>query len=216
MGFYSPATLIHDAKRHGVEVRPPCMRDGQRMCTTEETGDPRRPALRVGWRYVHGIGEKALDALEAAWKARPFTSIEDVVRRAGLGRADALYLARADAFKAWEPDRRKAGWEALRCVSDTLPLAPARPAHHAPRPLDRDGDDLSRLRDDRIEHPRTPDEASARLSEVERREVAAPTCRRSAAARSSRSPVSSRCVSVHRRQTGRCSCCSRTSSGSST
>jgi error-prone DNA polymerase len=135
MGFYSPATLIHDAKRHGVEVRSPCMLAGQRMCTTEETGDPRHPALRVGWRYVHGIGEKALDALETAWKVRPFTSIEDVVRRASLGRADALYLARADAFKAWEPDRRKAGWEALRCVSDTLPLAPARPARHSPRPL---------------------------------------------------------------------------------
>ena len=136
MGFYSPATLIHDAKRHGVEVRSPCMLEGRRMCTTEETDDPRHPALRVGWRYVHGIGEKALDALESAWNVRHFTSIEDVVRRASLGRADALYLARADAFKAWEPDRRKAGWEALRCVSDTLPLAPARPAHHAPRPLD--------------------------------------------------------------------------------
>jgi error-prone DNA polymerase len=137
MGFYSPATLIHDAGRHHVEVRPPCMRDGQRMCTTEETDDPRRPALRVGWRYVHGIGEKALDALEAVWKTKRFTSIEDVVRRAGLGRADALHLARAAAFNVWEPDRRKAGWEALRCVSDTLPLAPARPAHHAPRPLDQ-------------------------------------------------------------------------------
>jgi error-prone DNA polymerase len=136
MGFYSPATLIHDAGRHHVEVRPPCMRDGQRMCTTEETDDPLRPALRVGWRYIRGIGEKALDALEAAWKESRFTSIEDVVRRAGLPRADALHLARAAAFNAWEPDRRKAGWEALRCVSDTLPLAPARPAHHAPRPLD--------------------------------------------------------------------------------
>ena len=136
MGFYSPATLIHDAKRMGVEVRSPCMRDGQRMCTTEETGDPKRPALRVGWRYVHGIGEKALDALEAAWKQGPFTSIEDVVRRARLQRADALHLARAAAFGVWEPDRRKAAWEALRSVSDTLPLAPARPARHAPRPLD--------------------------------------------------------------------------------
>lgn len=137
MGFYSPATLIHDAGRHGVVVRPPCMRDGQRLCTTEEIVGSSRPALRIGWRYVHGIGTKALDQLEAAWKVRPFTSIEDVVRRAGLDRANALFLARAAAFGAWEPDRRKAGWEALRCVSDTLPLAPARPAHHAPRPLDQ-------------------------------------------------------------------------------
>jgi len=136
MGFYSPATLIHDARRHGVDVRAPCLRDGRRMCTTEETGDPARPALRVGWRFVHGMGEKTLDALETAWQEAPFRSIEDVVRRARLPRADALHLARAAAFGAWESDRRKAGWEALRAVSDTLPLAPARPAHHAPRPLD--------------------------------------------------------------------------------
>jgi hypothetical protein len=78
------------------------MRDGQRMCTTEETDDPASPALRVGWRYVHGIGEKALDALEAAWKAKHFTSIEDVVRRASLGRADALFRARR-RLQAWSP-----------------------------------------------------------------------------------------------------------------
>ncbi|MEO8577004.1 MAG: DNA polymerase III subunit alpha, partial [Gemmatimonadales bacterium] len=35
MGFYPPSTLIHDARRHGVVVRPPCMRDGEWECTTE-------------------------------------------------------------------------------------------------------------------------------------------------------------------------------------
>ena len=35
MGFYPPSTLIHDAKRHGVVVRPPCMRDGEWECTIE-------------------------------------------------------------------------------------------------------------------------------------------------------------------------------------
>jgi error-prone DNA polymerase len=49
-------------------------------------------------------------------------------------------LARGGAFHAWEPDRRRAGWEALREAGDRLPLAPARPGRgrFAPRKLDRD------------------------------------------------------------------------------
>jgi len=166
MGFYPPSTLIHDAKRHGVVVRPPCMKIGEWECTVEDDG-----ALRIGWRHIRGLGEKTLDALRLArgGKAavgvgssigksrggrarmaltledlrpmttavpdRPFISIEDVVLRAKLRRDDVLHLARAAAFAAWEPDRRKAGWEALRAVGDSLPLAPARHEMHEPRKL---------------------------------------------------------------------------------
>jgi hypothetical protein len=48
-----------------------------------------------------------------------------VVRRAQLTRAEALHLARAGAFEAFEPGRRRAAWEALRVAGDVLPLAPA-------------------------------------------------------------------------------------------
>ena len=47
-------------------------------------------------------------------------------------------LAQAGAFSAWEPDRRKAAWEALRSANDTLPLAPARVVEHHVAPLTRD------------------------------------------------------------------------------
>jgi error-prone DNA polymerase len=195
MGFYPPSTLIHDARRHGVVVRPPCMRDGEWECTTElldrcgvdrsnETEhmdsvmsdsylDPEGPALRVGWRHIRGLGDKTLDALRLArgGKAavgvgqsigksrggraraalslddmsvepvlvpdRPFTSIEEVVLRGRLKRADALHLARAGAFAAWEPDRRRAAWEALRACGDSLPFAPATRDMHSPRSLDK-------------------------------------------------------------------------------
>ncbi|MDO8501354.1 MAG: error-prone DNA polymerase [Gemmatimonadaceae bacterium] len=158
MGFYPPSTLIHDARRHGVVVRPPCMRDGEWECTiepldregvdrTNETErmesvmsdsylDPGGPALRVGWRHIRGLGEKTLDVLRLTrFPDRPFTSIEDVVLRAKLRRADALHLARAGAFAAWEPDRRRAAWEALRACGDSLPLAPATREMHSPRAL---------------------------------------------------------------------------------
>ena len=86
MGFYSPATLIHEAKRHGVEVRPPCLHSGDWECTTEPAAPPtaevqaiqRRfvregppaktphPALRVGWRFVRGVSQRALESLRGA------------------------------------------------------------------------------------------------------------------------------------------------------
>ena len=138
MGFYPPSTLIHDARRHGLKSLPPCMRDGDWECTTEPTENPDRPALRIGWRHIRGLGEKSLDALKAARGWDRFTSIDDVVQRAKLQRADALHLARAGAFGAWEPDRRRAAWVAMRAVGDSLPLAPARITPYNPRPLTRD------------------------------------------------------------------------------
>ncbi len=153
MGFYPVSTLVHDALRRGVEVRGPCLRDGDWECTVEETDDRDRPALRIGWRQVRGVGEAAIEALRAArgpvregggggGGGTPFRSIADCVTRAGLEGRVAAALARAGAFGAWEPDRRRACWEALRVAGDRLPLAPARAGdgtgRFAPRPLTRD------------------------------------------------------------------------------
>jgi error-prone DNA polymerase len=158
MGFYPPATLVHDARRRGVVVLGPCLRDGLWECEVlpgegggsaawVRDGDIRIPSpppsppapfppLRVGWRHIRGLGERARDALQRARADGPFTSIADVVRRAGLARADALHLARAGAFEAFQPGRRQAAWEALRAAGDLLPLAPARLLPFSPQELD--------------------------------------------------------------------------------
>jgi error-prone DNA polymerase len=146
MGFYPVSTLVHDALRRGVEVRGPCIRDGDWECTVEETEEHDRPALRIGWRHVRGVGQAVIEALRAAHEptqgGRPFTSIADVVTRARLESRAAGALARAGAFGGWEHDRRRAGWEALRVAGDQLPLAPARiddgTSHFAPRPIGND------------------------------------------------------------------------------
>lgn len=138
MGFYPVSTLVHDARRHGVDVRPPCLAHGDWECTAEETEDPARPALRVGWRFVRGVGDPVIDALRAARAQAPFTSIADVVQRAKLIRSDVLAFAQADAFAAWAPDRRRAAWEGLRASGDVLPLAPAPVTSHDPVPITTD------------------------------------------------------------------------------
>lgn len=136
MGFYPPATLVHDARRHGVEVRQPCLKVGAWDCTLEETGDPARPAVRIGWRHIRGMGERTRGRLQEAHARGPFHSVEDVVRRAGLTRSEALHLARAGAFEAFEAGRRRAAWEALRATGDVLPLAPARRLPFEPAELE--------------------------------------------------------------------------------
>ncbi len=136
MGFYPNATIIHEARRRGVEVRPPCLRDGNRTCTTERATTSEWPALRIGWRHIRGVGDRTLDRLCGARAVAPFTSIADVVARVRLTRAESLQFARAAAFGAWEPDRRRAAWEALRVVGDDLPLAPAHSFAYEPRALD--------------------------------------------------------------------------------
>lgn len=128
MGFYPVSTLVHDAKRHGVEVRPPCLARGSWECTAEW------PAMRVGWRFVRGIGDKVIDVLKAE---APFDSIADVVRRGKLTRAEVLAFAQAGAFEVWAPDRRHAAWEGLRACGDVLPLAPATTSSHDPVPINR-------------------------------------------------------------------------------
>jgi DNA polymerase III alpha subunit len=95
----------------------------------EKREAPPAPALRVGLRYVRGLGREAQERLQAAWKAGgPFESVEDVVRRSGLGLPALKTLAEAGAFDTlWGPGRRSALWEVLARLADK-PLAPVEPA----------------------------------------------------------------------------------------
>src|SRR5918995_1542604 len=117
MGFYAPATIVEDAKRHHVIVRPIDIRVSQWDCTLEPcpasvTGF----ALRMGLRYVKGLGEKDWKSLAGARQVAPFTSIDDVARRTALDEVILSRLAETGAFDGLNIDRRTALWEARRLV----------------------------------------------------------------------------------------------------
>ncbi len=116
MGFYSPGTLVRDALRHGVDVRPVDLSKSIWNCTLEvdEQQTYKQPALRIGLRFVDGLGRKAQELLERSWsEGGPFTSLEDVVNRSGLPPSDLKVLAQAGAFQTFFPGRREALWEVL-------------------------------------------------------------------------------------------------------
>ena len=74
MGFYSPATLVKDAQRHGLRVKPIDMTKSDWQCTLDcgcdcglRADHHRNPqsdiSLRLGFRYVKGLRESVAKAI---------------------------------------------------------------------------------------------------------------------------------------------------------
>ena len=103
LGFYSPATLVKDAQRHGVEIRPIDVQSSHWLCRIETDG-----AVRLGVRYVDGLREEA--ASRIATEA-PFDSVADLGRRSGLHRDELEKLAETGACASLGLARRAAMWQ---------------------------------------------------------------------------------------------------------
>ncbi len=120
MGFYAPAQLVQDARRHGVEVRPVDVTASERDCTLEKAATD-EPAARLGLRLVAELSAAGAERLVAARADRPFSSVDDLARRARLDRGDLGALARAGALAQLAGHRHRAGW-AVAGVEQPLPL----------------------------------------------------------------------------------------------
>jgi error-prone DNA polymerase len=134
MGFYSPSTLIGDARRHNVTVRAPDVNASRYACTVEPlptshaaglragsdaptfvTHRWEHPvALRIGLNQVRGIGEKFKERLEAQRARGPYADIRDFVLRTQLPKDVLESLAAAGAFACFGCSRREAFWEVQR------------------------------------------------------------------------------------------------------
>jgi error-prone DNA polymerase len=107
MGFWSPQSLVADAKRHGVVVRRPDVNAGRSGAGLEEIGHAGSgpggrdgtgsagPAVRLGLTSVRGIGEETAARIEGG---RPWSDMEDLVRRVGVTRVQLEALATAGAL----------------------------------------------------------------------------------------------------------------------
>jgi error-prone DNA polymerase len=93
MGFWSPQSLVADARRHGVAVRRPHV---DRSAVGASLEGPRAgPVLRLGLGSVRGVGEATAERIVAG---RPWAGSEDLVRRAGVTQAQLETLAAAGAL----------------------------------------------------------------------------------------------------------------------
>jgi error-prone DNA polymerase len=122
MGFYAPAQLVRDAQRHGIEVRPVDINHSRWDCTLEQTQNPRRFAVRLGFRMVHGLANADAGLIPIVRSEQPFTSIEDLWRRVGIPAKALKHLAEADAYGSLGINRRDALWTIKGLSDEVMPL----------------------------------------------------------------------------------------------
>jgi len=123
MGFYAPAQIVADARKHGVEVRPVCINHSRWDCTLEPIDDTGRHAVRLGMRLVRGLATADAARITAARADEPFTSVDDLWRRSGVPVASLVELAEADAFlPSLGLERRDALWAIKALRDEPLPL----------------------------------------------------------------------------------------------
>jgi error-prone DNA polymerase len=127
MGFYHPATLVKDAQRHGLHFRPVDVQQSSWKCTIEDD------CVRLGLNYVRGVRKETAEVIIAA---RPFSSINDLVRRVpGLRKSELRMLAEVGALNSLGGHRRDALWEAERALRPAGPLFESVEAAEPPSPL---------------------------------------------------------------------------------
>ncbi|MEK7435991.1 MAG: error-prone DNA polymerase [Pseudomonadota bacterium] len=110
MGFYAPAQLVQDARRHGVEVRPVDVLACGWECTLEPDANG-APAVRLGLLMVKGLSETAAQRIVEARAQSGFTSVEELMRRAQLDRRELKCLAASGALEPIAGHRRLAYWQ---------------------------------------------------------------------------------------------------------
>jgi error-prone DNA polymerase len=168
MGFWSPQSLVADARRHGVTVRRPHVNhsevgasleppspdgpaddDGRGPGGRGPDGAVPDPVLRLGLASVRSVGETTAERIVAG---RPWSGGEDLVRRAGVTRAQLETLAAAGALDAEEhattASRRRLLWAAGAAAQGTPDRLPGivvgveAPLLPEPTLYDGVGDDL--------------------------------------------------------------------------
>lgn len=116
MGFYQPAQIVIDARKHGVEVLPVDVNHSD-WDHILEPGPGRYRRLRLGFRQISGIQEEDAQTLVTGHPYPTITAIRD----AGVSQTAMEKLADADAFQSLGLDRRKALWEVA--ALDDRPIA---------------------------------------------------------------------------------------------
>ena len=150
MGFYAPAQLVGDARKHGVTVLPVDVNFSEWDCTLAEGRKseekerrtrpthssphpllPSSPHLRLGFRMLSGFSAAHAERIVEQRRARPFESLDEFAQRTGLSNTVLTRLSKADAFASLRLDRRSALWQSLPDHTPS-PLLNAQPVADEP------------------------------------------------------------------------------------
>jgi error-prone DNA polymerase len=144
MGFYTPATIVKDAQRHGVKILPVCVQQSDWPCMVvsgqppspqssgrdrDQGGAPRGgreapvrvdEAVRLGFCVVKGLRQEHAEELVKQRQYRPFESLDDFKRRVSLAKDELRALAELGALNCFAEHRRTAMWRVEETLHDDL------------------------------------------------------------------------------------------------
>lgn len=122
MGFYSPQSLVADARRHGVTVHRPCVNRSLGGATCENDGTE----VRLGLESVRAIGEDLATAIADERDSHgPYTSAADLAGRTGLSVRQMEALATAGALDSLGTGGRRAAlWSAATAAREKPGMLP--------------------------------------------------------------------------------------------
>jgi error-prone DNA polymerase len=123
MGFYTPATIVKDAQRHGLKVKPVCVRKSDWRCTVVNDN-----TFRLGLCVVNGLRQEHGEQIERERKNRRFESLDDFKGRVSLAKDELRTLAELGALNCFSEHRRAAMWRVEETLHDDL-LGSARLQH---------------------------------------------------------------------------------------
>ncbi|PYJ80603.1 MAG: error-prone DNA polymerase [Verrucomicrobia bacterium] len=115
MGFYTPATIVKDADRHGIKIKPVRVTQSTLRCTviSDDT-------VRLGFCIVNGLCQEHAQELVRRRQDRQFDSMEDFKRRVQLSKEELRTLAELGALNCFAEHRRAAMWAAEETMHDDL------------------------------------------------------------------------------------------------
>src|SRR5207245_1476505 len=135
MGFYTPATIVKDAQRHGVKIQPVCVMKSDWRCTVIDDNTFRLGLCVVnGLRQEHGeriVSQRLATASlsdgreDRSAKGRirggeQFDSLDDFKRRVSLSKEELRTLAELGALNCFAKHRRAAMWKVEETIHDDL------------------------------------------------------------------------------------------------
>ncbi|HWX15464.1 MAG TPA: error-prone DNA polymerase [Chthoniobacterales bacterium] len=115
MGFYTLATIVKDACRHGVKVKPVCVSQSNCRCTVVSDD-----TVRLGFCVVNGLRQEHAEELVRQRQDRQFDSLDDFKRRVPLSKEELRALAELGAVNCFAGHRRAAMWKVEEAMHDDL------------------------------------------------------------------------------------------------
>jgi len=115
MGFYTPATIVKDAQRHGLKIKPICVSQSNWRCTVVDHN-----TVRLGFCIVNGLHQEHAEELVRQRQSQQFDSLDDFKRRVSLSKEELRRLAELGGLNCLAEHRRAAMWEVEETLHDDL------------------------------------------------------------------------------------------------